>query len=332
MKICIPKECAQYPGYYHVPDNDQVGVSPDGKFINIRTGNAIKPGPIYDGYWKISICYKGKTSNWYVHRLLARTFIRPPARHLDKEYSDLEVNHKDRDKSNNTLDNLEWVTPAENINHADGHERFENYPVLCKNITNGAIVKMRNMKDCASNFNLGVKRLSRHLKSKEAGTKTRNWFVFKFDDESPWPVLKEKDYQQDSWDIRFGIWYAKNLETNKIYFHNTLDELCEILNINYASVQRYTRTDGSETTFAGYVIWFDDKPLKDVVDQLPENNKRVPEGIREPKKVMVIKDGIETIYDSLIKASKANDIAATTIAYAITKRNGLTKGIQFSYI
>lgn len=332
MDFCIPKECLQYPGYYYVPDNDMVIASPDGKFINLRTGNPIKPGPIYDGYWKISICYKGKTTNWYIHRLLARTFINRPHRHIDKDYKELEVNHKDMDKSNNKLSNLEWVTPVENMNHSDGHERFENHPVVCKNVISGVVVKMRNVKDCAASFKISCRRLRKHLKSKDAGTKTKNWFVFKLDDESAWPILKESDYQQDGWDIRFGIWYAKNIETGKVHFHNTLDELCEILNVTYSSVQRNVRKDGREVVFGNYAFWFDDRPIKDVIDQLPSNNKRLPEGIREPKKVKVIKDGTETIYDSLVKASKGTGVPLTTITYNMEKKNGEVKGILFSYI
>lgn len=47
----------------------------------------------------------------YVHQLVARTFIGPPA-------PGQEVNHRDGDRTNNRLSNLEWMTRSENQLHS----------------------------------------------------------------------------------------------------------------------------------------------------------------------------------------------------------------------
>lgn len=61
-----------------------------------------------DGYERIRLTVN-KTSKLYaVHRLLALNFIEPI---IGKNY----VNHKDENKLNNSLDNLEWVTNQENM-------------------------------------------------------------------------------------------------------------------------------------------------------------------------------------------------------------------------
>lgn len=63
------------------------------------------------GYPSVFFGKPGKTCNRTIHRLLAETFIPNPD---DKPF----INHKDSDRKNFSLDNLEWVTHKENILHA----------------------------------------------------------------------------------------------------------------------------------------------------------------------------------------------------------------------
>lgn len=78
----------------------------------MRKGKIAKQWDNGIGYRAIGITIKGRSKNLYVHRLVLQTFV------PHDKYDEMEVNHKDGDKSNNELENLEWVTSEENIKHA----------------------------------------------------------------------------------------------------------------------------------------------------------------------------------------------------------------------
>lgn len=63
------------------------------------------------GYPKLSLEVNKKTHTYKVHRLVAITFL-PNPKGLR------EVNHIDGNKKNNNINNLEWVSTKENVNHA----------------------------------------------------------------------------------------------------------------------------------------------------------------------------------------------------------------------
>ena len=71
--------------------------------------------PVYDkscGYLIVTLCDgNGKRQNKRVHRLLMEAFVPNPE-------NKAHVNHKDGNKLNNCLSNLEWATPSENARHA----------------------------------------------------------------------------------------------------------------------------------------------------------------------------------------------------------------------
>ena len=68
------------------------------------------------GYKFVYLWRENKSKRFYVHRLVAEAFIPNP----DKKQF---VNHKDEDKSNNSVSNLEWCTSSENVNYGTAISR-----------------------------------------------------------------------------------------------------------------------------------------------------------------------------------------------------------------
>ena len=97
MRVKKWKKIEQAPNYE---------VSNYGEVRNLKTGYILKP--IYN-YGYAHVCIKDSNNKFgqkRVHRLVAQAFIPNP---LNKSY----VNHKDFNRSNNYVDNLEWATRSE---------------------------------------------------------------------------------------------------------------------------------------------------------------------------------------------------------------------------
>lgn len=108
------------------------------KFDLQRTvyGKILKPTVNPNGYYQVTLSRPGhKRKQVSIHRLVAEAFI-PNPDNLPM------INHKDENKLNNRVDNLEWCTQAENIKHScllhpgrisknNTNNIKRSYPVLC---------------------------------------------------------------------------------------------------------------------------------------------------------------------------------------------------------
>ena len=115
-----------YDGYYEVSNFGNVRsvrYDHNGQLIYSRL---LKPAVKQRGYLGVVLCKQGYTSNHLVHRLVAIAFLPNP--------NDLpEVNHKDGNKLNATVDNLEWCSSSENLHHAynTGLKHKKGKAVVC---------------------------------------------------------------------------------------------------------------------------------------------------------------------------------------------------------
>ena len=109
----IWKDIEGYEGLYQVSNLGRI------KSLNyLNTGiTKIMKQNLSGNYATIGLCKKGKVKTRYIHRLVAETFIPNTDNYL-------EVNHKDENKQNNRVDNLEWCTRKYNINYGTHNQRM----------------------------------------------------------------------------------------------------------------------------------------------------------------------------------------------------------------
>lgn len=87
--------------------------------VKTESGFLLQPA-ILNGYLRYSLLVNGEQVSLSKHRLIASIFIPIPKilRNMGYLQECLEVNHKDGNKTNNDISNLEWATPSENTLHA----------------------------------------------------------------------------------------------------------------------------------------------------------------------------------------------------------------------
>ena len=117
----IWKDIEGYEGYYQVSSDGRVRsidryVPSKNNSIKLCKGVERCLERKEDGYLEVNLYKHGENGkkngkNYLVHRLVTFSFIPNPD-------NKPEVNHKDGNKSNNDVSNLEWVTKSENIRHA----------------------------------------------------------------------------------------------------------------------------------------------------------------------------------------------------------------------
>lgn len=90
---------------------ENLGIFEDGTIFSFTSCKPLKHSIHSSGYEYVQFVHNGKHCHALVHRLLAKAFIPNP----DNKPC---INHIDGNKTNNSLENLEWCTYSENTEHA----------------------------------------------------------------------------------------------------------------------------------------------------------------------------------------------------------------------
>lgn len=96
-----------------IPDTDYA-VSNTGKVASMKWNRwrVLKPATNRHGYLQVVLCHGGAMTTRLVHTLIANAFLG------EKPTPEAEVNHKNGARADNISENLEWLTPSENMKHS----------------------------------------------------------------------------------------------------------------------------------------------------------------------------------------------------------------------
>jgi hypothetical protein len=145
------RDVVGWEGLYQVSNLGRVAGLRERRDISRR--RILKPVLKNAGYWQVSLQLGPEKKGCTIHRLVACAFLGSPE---DRR----QVNHKDGDKQNNALENLEWVTCSENMSHAAALG-LVNYAVGVRNpqhkLTEDQVREIRSLRGVLSQRTLGAR-------------------------------------------------------------------------------------------------------------------------------------------------------------------------------
>lgn len=92
-----------------IPNFENYAITEDGAVFSYKRKIWLKPRTDKDGYLRVNLYDgKGKLTTYHIHRLVAETYI-PNPNNLPL------IDHIDRDRQNNSISNLRWVSHSQNL-------------------------------------------------------------------------------------------------------------------------------------------------------------------------------------------------------------------------
>lgn len=149
------KDIKGYEGLY--------GVTSCGRVYSYRRKRFLNPQDNGNGYLKVVLYKDGKGKQHYLHRLVAEAYLDNP-----NDYP--QINHKDENKTNNCINNLEFCTIAYNANYGTRNERIAK-KIIC--IETGE--KFNSLTEAAKAINRSVVTISNHLRGRKKTCAGLHW-------------------------------------------------------------------------------------------------------------------------------------------------------------
>lgn len=172
IKEEIWRDIEGYEGLYQVSDKGRV------RSLKYGKEHILKPERTHNGYLRVNLCKNEKQKHFLVHRLVALTFITNPNNLPD-------VNHKDENKENNRVENLEWCDCKYNINYGTRTQRIAekntngklSKPVLQYTLDGKFVKKWKSVIDVQRNLGYSCGNISSCCLGKR---KSANGFIWKY--------------------------------------------------------------------------------------------------------------------------------------------------------
>lgn len=287
-----------------IDGNKNVFISSFGrvKYANGIIGDGYK----FSGYLGISIGGK----NYKAHQLVAKVFLPNP-------YNKLVVNHKDGNKLNPKLDNLEWNTHKENSIHAYSTGLNKNTKNILQCDKNMNVIKeFISINQASRELNVSSKRISNCCHNR---LNTFDNYIFLFKDN----YLNDYNNIIPKFKTHHSI-IQFDLEYNIINYFNSVIQASKELNIHKSFI--YDCCNNKQKSAKGFIFMYENNYDPDIEYKLTRNT-RAKKIIQLDLNLNILK-----IFNSITTAAKELQISDSNIASCCKGKRKTTGGFIFMYL
>lgn len=224
-----------------VRTKDRIITDKNGKKRFVK-GKVLKQQLDINGYMRVEFRVNGKTVYLSVHRTVATCFIPNPNGYP-------EVNHKDNDRTNNVVNNLEWCTSQYNQNYkknfGTSSTQVLGRPVVVVDLKTGKVLRFETRSEAACQLGVDISSITRVVKG-EQNTIGDYWFT---EDESE---ITEKKIREIKANMQSHPVIAVNPKTSEVFLFKSQHEAERQLGVSQSHICAVIR--GQRKTTGGY--WF----------------------------------------------------------------------------
>lgn len=259
-----PIEAIDFPGYYEIPGYNNYVIDIHGEVIN-KIKNTILLGSINPaGYKNIRLTgNNGNVFTWGLHRLMGFVF-----KHPGVDINNIVINHKDGNKSNNDLENLEWVTYQGNAEHAGSMALTEKcQPISVRDIDTGIVTKYPSIVACARDMGVSKDFINWRVKAGETRIFPERKQYRASHVDIPWYVPEDIDCNLSANGVSKHI-FTRCVFTGKVKQYTKISDLAYDLDI-YPSVITKWIKQPNQPVLPGFIqikLRSDSSPWREVID------------------------------------------------------------------
>lgn len=232
-----------YPDYPFIEVNQFGVVRTKDRIVTYKNGvkhfykgRVLKQWRDKGGYLNVHFRVNRKLINLKVHRIVATCFL-PNPEHLE------QVNHKDCNRANNNVDNLEWCSASYNSQYREKYGRAFGHPLYAVNLETLEVLRFESQAEAGRKLGIDSSSICKVLNG-QLKMLSGYWFTEDKSQITKWKIQK----------IKFDIFslngvIAVNRETKKVSYFESQHEAARQLGISQGNINnvlkgRYRKTSG----------------------------------------------------------------------------------------